>query len=200
LRLRLILTFAVLLCIGVALSLFLSDKYDRPLKELMNALKSGDMSAKSNIQEIDDLVEFMRARLKETGSEEDVIKENSPPENAEAGNLYKSAEYPAEDSLDDFVENTKKLSRAEADVFNLYLEGHNALKIAEILNLSINTVKSHNRRIFTKLNVSSVKELQTWIRLLSSMGHSFDESQQKQFEKIKNKIKKINDTASGSVE
>jgi hypothetical protein len=28
------------------------------------------------------------------------------------------------------------------------------------------------------------------------MGHSFDESQQKQFEKIKNKIKKINDTAS----
>jgi DNA-binding CsgD family transcriptional regulator len=157
-RLRLVLIAALLLCAGVALSLFLSDRYEKPFKELMNALRSGDMSVKSHIQEIDDLVEFMLSQLNETRAAESGVRET-----AESGGS-------TEDVLAVFIENTKKLTRAEADVFNLYFEGYTAQEIAEMLNVSLNTIKTHNRRIFAKLNVSSRKELLTWVRILTASG------------------------------
>ena len=172
-RRRLILIGAILLCVGVALSLFLSERSEKPFKELLEALRSGDMSAKSQIQEIDDLLEFMRSQLNETRATED--------ESAE-----KSSESSQEHLLDSFIENTKKLSRAEAGVFNLYLEGYSVDEIASRLSISINTLKTHNRRIYTKLNVSSKKELLTWIQLLTASERSSDDLRKKQFEKIRN--------------
>jgi len=196
-RLRLVLIITVLLCAGVALSLFLSDRYEKPFKELINALRSGDMSAKSNIQEIDDLIEFMHSRLNETRAAGNGIRETA--EDAEIDddfeeNMEKIPEAATEALLDSFITNTKKLSRAEADVFNLYLEGHTAQEIAEIMTLSINTIKSHNKRIFAKLNVSSRKELLNWLAVLTASGRSLDDSQQKQFDKIRNIVKDIKDT------
>jgi len=185
-RLRLIKIGAVLICFGVALSLFLSHRYDKSFKELMEALRSGDLRAKSQIQEIDDLLEFMRAQLDETK-----MAENG---SQKSGESLVSTEY----LLESFIANTKKLSRAEADVFNLYLEGNNAQEIASMLNISLNTIKTHNRHIFAKLNVSSRKELLTWIQVLISSGHPLkgtDDTQQDQINQIKNIIKSIKDNS-----
>lgn len=55
---------------------------------------------------------------------------------------------------------------AERAVFDLYMEGHTAKEIADILCLSINTIKTHNRRIYMKLNVSSRKELMVYIQMM----------------------------------
>ena len=55
---------------------------------------------------------------------------------------------------------------AEKAVFNLYLKGHTAKEIADILCLSINTIKTHNKRIYMKLNVSSRKELMVYIKMM----------------------------------
>ena len=171
-RRRLIFIGAILLCIGVALSLFLSDRYEKPFKELLEALRSGDINAKSQIQEIDDLLEFMRSQLNETHATEEDSSE--------------SAESAQDNILDGFIENAKKLSRAEAGVFNLYLEGYSVEEIASRLSISINTLKTHNRRIFTKLNVSSKKEMLTWIQILTASGRSLDDLRQKQYDTIRN--------------
>ena len=196
-RLRLILICAVLLCFGVALSLFLSDRYEKPFKELLEALRSGDMNAKSKIQEIDDLLEFMRSKLNETGSAENAIQKSAEDTQEK---VEKTSEDSTEHMLDSFIANTKKLSRAEADVFNLYLEGHSGQEIASMLSLSVNTIKTHNRRIFAKLNVSSRKELLFLIQVLTSSGRSLDDSRQKQFDnKIRNIVKTIKDTPDGKV-
>jgi len=187
-RMRLIFVVVILLFAGVALSLFMSDRYEKPFKKLTYALRSGNMSAKSNIQEIDDLLEFMLVQLDEART-----TENKPQETSDS-DLHKHSEKSMEDMLEDFIANTKKLSRAEADVFNLYLEGHTAEKIADILCLSINTIKTHNRRIFAKLNVSSRKELLTWIQVLTVSGRTFNDSHQRQLEKIRNAVKYLKDT------
>ena len=65
-----------------------------------------------------------------------------------------------------FIRNIGTLSRAESVVFNLYMKGHSAKEIAEILNLSMNTIKTHNKRIYMKLNVTSRKELMVYAQMM----------------------------------
>ena len=72
--------------------------------------------------------------------------------------------------LEEFANNTKTLSPAEQAVFNLYIEGYSAKEIASILSLSINTIKTHNKRIYMKLNVGSRKELLLYINMLKDIG------------------------------
>ncbi len=177
-RLRWTLIGVALLCAGTALSLFLSTRYEKPFKRLLESLKSGDMNVKTNIQEINDLLEFMRSQLDKADS-----GENSLPETAEDAEEY------VEERLAKFIANTRKLSRAEADVFDLYFEKYTAQEIADILNISINTLKTHNKHIFAKLNVSSRKELLEWVQMLTPSGYSLSDSQKQQFDKIRNIIK-----------
>jgi DNA-binding CsgD family transcriptional regulator len=187
-RLRLMLVGAVLLCVGIALSLFLSDRYEKPFRELLDALRSGNIKAKTQIQEIDDLLEFMRSQLNETRIAVNGNKESTEDDEE---NMEKPSKVSTESLLESFIANTKKLSRAEADVFNLYLEGYTAKEIASMLTLSINTIKTHNRNIFAKLNVSSRKELLTWVQVFTASGLLQNDSQQRQFDRIRDIVKNI---------
>ena len=72
--------------------------------------------------------------------------------------------------LEDFVEKTKTLTPAEHCVFNLYINGYSAQEIADRLFLSINTVKTHNKRIFVKLGVASKEELILYNNMLKEIG------------------------------
>ena len=65
-----------------------------------------------------------------------------------------------------FVQNIKTLSAAEQAVFNLYIEGYTAKEITQRLCLSINTIKTHNRHIYQKLNVTSRKELMVYVQMM----------------------------------
>ena len=46
-------------------------------------------------------------------------------------------------------------------------------EIAEILCLSINTIKTHNRRIYMKLNVTSRKELMVYIQMMEEAKDAY---------------------------
>jgi len=151
------------------------------------------MNAKSQIKELDDLLKFMRSQLNEPHIAGNGVQERDNE------NTEKPSEFSTEYMLNNFVENTKKLSRAEADVFNLYLEGYTAEEIALMLSLSINTIKTHNRRIFAKLNVSSRKELLTWVQVLTASERSLDDSQQKQLDKIRSIVKNIKESPDSDV-
>ncbi len=56
------------------------------------------------------------------------------------------------------------------------MKGRTAKEIADILYLSINTIKTHNRRIYMKLNVTSRKELMVYIQMMEEARHIHESS------------------------
>jgi LuxR family maltose regulon positive regulatory protein len=51
------------------------------------------------------------------------------------------------------------LSEREYEVFTHLIDGETDTVISEWLNISLNTIKTHNRKIYRKLNVSGRLEL-----------------------------------------
>jgi len=157
-NIKIILFLLALILIGIILSLFISKTYIRPISKGLDIIKSSNFKSapKTNVPEIDDLIAF----LSENVLPEEIHKEKS--------------EKPQSVMFEDFLKNTKKLSPAERAVFNLYIEGHTAKEIAELLFLSINTIKTHNKRIYMKLNVASREELLLYLNILKDVGMEID--------------------------
>ncbi|MDL2313524.1 LuxR C-terminal-related transcriptional regulator [Desulfovibrio sp. OttesenSCG-928-C14] len=125
--------------IAIMLTYYISRRYNLPILRGIAAFKNGSVE-KTYIDEIDDLLEFM--------ARSDTITDVDTS------------------SFFEFRDNVKKLSRAETAVFNLYMEGLSADDIAQKLFVSINTIKSHNKNIYRKLNVTSRKELLVYAQMM----------------------------------
>lgn len=150
-----IILFLILLtAICVVLSILISHKYLNPVKKAFDTIKFKKVSehTRTKIPEIDDLIEYL---AKQDEKEEKINIESA----AHNTTMFES-----------FVDNIKTLSLAEKAVFDLYLKEHTAQEIANILCLSINTIKTHNRRIYMKLNVSSRKELLVYIQMMKELN------------------------------
>ena len=138
----------VLLLVSLVVSVLISKRYLKPVTEALDSIKTKSYSGddkKNTYMEINDLMDFLK-------QQEKVVE---PQCKAETVSMF-----------DEFKENLKTLSRAERMVFDKYLEGLKAQDIAEELHLSINTIKTHNRRIFAKLNVSTRKELMVYVEMM----------------------------------
>lgn len=152
LNLQLAFLCLLLMVVGIVISFFSSKHYLKPFVQALAIIKSDNLKnpPKTKIPEIDDLIEFLslsnnRSRQKPT------------------------AELP-EKVFDEFIKNTKTLSPAERAVFDLYVQGHTAKEITQILCLSINTIKTHNKRIYMKLNVASREDLLKFVTMMKEMG------------------------------
>ncbi|WP_170834702.1 LuxR family transcriptional regulator [Natronincola peptidivorans] len=152
---NLALKFVLLMILGIIVSFFLSKYYMRPIKKSFDMIKSNGLieTPKTEIPEIDDLIEFLSL-------------ENESFQK-------KGEEDPSSVVLNEFLKNLKTLSPAERSVFNLYVQQYTAKEIAAKLCLSINTIKTHNKRIYAKLNVTSRKELLVFINMLEEAGKKF---------------------------
>lgn len=65
-----------------------------------------------------------------------------------------------------FLARIETLSRAELRLFNLYVKGRTSREAADILHVSINTIRTHNQHIFAKFGVSSHKELMVYVGMM----------------------------------
>lgn len=153
-----ILLLILLTVICIILSILISRKYLHPVKRAFNTIKSQNITGqtKTRIPEIDDLLEYLAQNDEQHINAE--LKDTVIDSAAHKTAMFES-----------FVENIKTLSMAEKAVFDLYLKGHTAKEIAEILFLSINTIKTHNKRIYMKLNVSSRKELLVYTQMMQEL-------------------------------
>ena len=141
----------LLLGVGIALSFTLSKWYTRPILKGFDTIRNvygqepgGEVFSSDirvNIPEIDDLMEFLFSQSESMSAK----TQGALAPNPETRGL--------------FSKDAETLTTTEKNVLDLYLEGRSAKEIAEILNLSVNTIKTHNRHIFIKLNVSSRNEL-----------------------------------------
>ena len=143
-----------LLIASMGLSIFISRRYLRPVTEGIDAIKSGRYgNLRSPYTEINDLMEYL--------AQQDEIQPGNP--------IPLSTQQGPHPMFESFLRDIETLSPAERSVFDLYLKGLHAQEIAEELCLSINTIKTHNRRIFAKLNVSTRKELLVYLDMMKKL-------------------------------
>ena len=72
--------------------------------------------------------------------------------------------------LDSFIQNIETLSVAERRVFDCYMQGCTPREAENQLVLAESTIKTHNKRIYTKLNVDDYKEMMLFIKLMKGCG------------------------------
>lgn len=153
----------------VLLSGFYMGPIHRTLKLILQGSSSEEIE-RTGIIEIDDLLQFLKA--KEISEEAEPTKFSSVKANAVSTHRPKM-NITAEEA-NAFKQRISSLSPAEKAVFDLYLEGHNAQEITELLYLSINTIKTHNKRIYMKLDVHSRRELLEYVYFLEDQEQGLD--------------------------
>jgi DNA-binding CsgD family transcriptional regulator len=142
-RLRLGLLLFLLTAIGVAASILLSRRFTKPIIEKLNeAGESSLPTVRTNITEIDILLERLS------------VKGSPLPKNL----------------FDDFLAKVKTLTPTELVVFQAHAEGKSLDRMAKNMFISANTLKTHNKHIYEKLEVSSKEELRLYISLLEKCG------------------------------
>lgn len=165
-----LLLLVTLLMMSVGAASLISRRYLAPVLRSIDRVKTQGLAeyTKTHIREIDDLFAFLAEKDAATNAG------RKEPQNAEA-EAEAEAERPGPDTDAEamFLEFSRKfetLSRAEKSVFNLYVQGYDAKEITQILCLSINTIKTHNKRIYWKLGVNSRKELMGYLRKMREKG------------------------------
>ena len=73
------------------------------------------------------------------------------------------------DNYQQFLASLSALTRSEREIFDLYIEGRSTQEILDALSIKENTLKYHNKNIYSKLGVTSRKEL---LRFAALMNHS----------------------------
>lgn len=151
-NLTIITVLSIILIVFLVIAIFLSRWIVNPLKKAIISIKSEENTYQAvNVPEIDDLLSFLANQDKVK------IEKASPSELTTPNQLFL-----------EFKQNVKTLSKAERLVFNLYLEGYSAQEISEKLYLSMNTIKTHNKRIYMKLNISSRKDLMLYVQMMNA--------------------------------
>jgi DNA-binding CsgD family transcriptional regulator len=157
--------FAALLAFGLFSAVFISRRYIRPVVSALELMKTDDRKSlsKTHITEIDDLLEYLTA-LDEARKTLDEEKEILNVELDETKHLG-----PVSAAYEQFLRNLETLTASERAVFNLYMKDLSAQQIAGALFVSINTIKFHNRNIYAKLGISSLKELKIYVNMMKEM-------------------------------
>jgi len=172
--------FAVVL-VMFAYCLFMSKKYVAPILRKIDQIKySEDDGEQLKILEFDDLLSFIekKASLHEEQLKNlEAAKIAAEQEAARAREAYEKAleeyelakseihhlsdESKTEIVLEDyeyFLCNLKTLTPQEMRIYELYVEGKTTAEIAAIIGIKENTMKYHNKNIYSKLGVSSRKQ------------------------------------------
>lgn len=85
--------------------------------------------------------------------------------------IEKKLESVDPDSYQMFIDNLATLTPKEEDIFNLYVQGCSTKDIISQLGITKNTLKYHNKNIYSKLGVKTRKELLQYIELMRNAEH-----------------------------
>ena len=70
------------------------------------------------------------------------------------------------DAYIQFLDGIETLTPTERKIFNYYLDGLNVKEIAETISVKESTVYSHNKNIYSKLGINSLKQLLRYSALM----------------------------------
>ena len=174
--------FLILGIVALASCVIMSHRYVSPILKRIEQVKANEIDGDpTNIREIEDLFAYLaardeayEARLEELEKERQAAEANATQTQKDyqtalrqldlvQGELEQlAAAQHREIVLEEyeyFLCNLGTLTATEYKVYELYLAGKNAKQIAEILGISENTLKYHNKNIYSKLGISSRKQM-----------------------------------------
>ncbi len=195
---NILLIFLIAAVLVAVCCIFMSKKYVAPILQKFEQIKTKEEYGEQlRIREIDDLFAFLEEKdnyYEKQLDELENAKKNAEEEARRAKEEYEKAEEKYQlakseiDSLSEthkedidpeeykfFVENLSTLTPAEKRVYELYLSGKTAKQIPEILHITENTLKYHNKNIYSKLGISSRKQL---LRFATLKQHMDEKEQQ----------------------
>lgn len=162
--------------------IYFSRSYLKPIKASMQRIRQKEYAeANSSIAEIDDLFAFL--------AEQDRIHEAAFNEMKMAKDGIQSSLEQIRTSYDETVEEVKRLAYSrkdevdpddyeifkdglchltvrEKEIFDLYISGKKVKEIMELTGLKEPTIRFHNRNIYSKLGVHSLKQLLRYAAIL----------------------------------
>ena len=174
-QLKNILIFFIIAMTALCSCLWLSKKYISPIRKSIDAFKaSKEDYTPSGIVEIDDLFVFLaeqdrknEAVLAEMEKEKAQIQstlDQISTEHNKAQQKIAQFAYSRKNEVDpydyeQFLMGLKTLTHMERVVFNYYLDGKGVKDIVELVGVKESTIRFHNRNIYSKLGVNSLKRL-----------------------------------------
>lgn len=166
--------FFIIALVALCACLWLSKKYIAPIRKSITQLQNKAGFTPSGITEIDDLFAFLAEQdrkneeaLTEMESQkaqiqnalEQVNNKNSEAQQEIARLAYSRKNEVDPDDYEHFLVGVKLLTQMERTVFEHYLAGKKVKEIVELLGIKESTVRFHNRNIYSKLGVNSLKQL-----------------------------------------
>lgn len=185
--------FSVLLLFSLVATFFVSKRYLRPIQKGISSIRDKSYESETGdfgILEIDDLFENLakdirdhkeelerlsqenkdtREQMKQAQTQVDQAQSQIEKANAQIERLTdkrKKDISPEEYEL--FLQNLSQLTSTEQRIFELYLEGKTTEEILSIQQIKENTLKYHNRNIYSKLGVTSRKQLLQYATIMQS--------------------------------
>lgn len=163
-----LLLFSVIIC-----CLYFSKRYISPILKGLERIKKSQINEMCNIAEIDDLFEFLSQKDSEYEKSLAELSKQNEQAKSEISRVQSENERLAstqkkivlQDDYDFFLMGLKQLTPTEKAIFNLYLDGKTAPEILEAMTIKQTTLKYHNRNIYSKLGVSSKKQLLNYAAL-----------------------------------
>lgn len=172
--LRILLLMLLLVTATVGCCFYFSRRFLLPIKQGLEKIKQKEYGEHSNVIEINDLFAFLaeqdriaEAQFAEIESEKAKIQttlDQMSSEHSEARQEIARLAYSRKNEVDpydyeQFLLGVKTLTQMERTVFDRYLAGKSVKEIVELEGIKESTVRFHNRNIYSKLGVNSLKQL-----------------------------------------
>lgn len=167
--------FFIIAAVAICACLWLSKKYMKPIRKSLTQIKTNKTDfTPSGITEIDDLFAFLaeqgrknEAALAEMEGQKAMMQttlDQMSSEHSEAKQEIARLAYSRKNEVDpydyeQFLIGVKTLTQMERTVFVHYLAGKSVKEIVELEGIKESTVRFHNRNIYSKLGVNSLKQL-----------------------------------------
>jgi len=151
-------------------SVFISRRYLRPVTQALDSIKTTHHSERKPVPytEINDLFEYLAAKDREQENTVQQMLGQQEQAQLELSRLAYSRKQEVDPELyQQFLDHLHTLTPTERTVFDLYIGGKSAKEIMELMGIKENTLKYHNKNIYSKLGVASRKELLRYAALMS---------------------------------
>ena len=173
-----VLLITLLLFFSVSCCLFFSKRYLSPILKGLEHIKHGTWSEEpSPIPEINDLFAYLAKKdedlsavqselaaatviYQEAQQKYDAAQTELEEAQSQLHRLTRSRRNDVDpDNYSAFLIGIKTLTPTEKQILDYYLAGKSVKEIAELTGVKETTIRFHNRNIYSKLNVTSLKQL-----------------------------------------
>lgn len=183
---RTVLLLLVFSILAVCLALFFARRYIKPIKQSLDNIRNKEYEqSKAYATEIRDLFAYLAEQ--DRTNEAELTKARNEKAAAltavgeiqrkydEAAKQIERLAYSRKDEIDpydfeNFKLGLKTLTAKENEVLKMYIDGKTVKDITSELSLQESTVRFHNKNIYFKLGVHSLKQLLRYVAVLRQDG------------------------------